>query len=310
MQEANGRIVVLGTGGTIAGEALDPRNPLQYQAGSLGLEQLLARVSGLPSARLVVEDVARVDSKDMDWEVWRLLARRCAHWLAQPGVRGLVVTHGTDTLEETAWLLQRVLAPARPVVLASAMLPATDPRTDGPRNLRDAVAVAGAPDAAGVLAVCAGQVHGAREVRKVHPVRLDAFGSGDAGPLATVKDGAVRLLREWPSSTPEPGLLDKLLAAPQPWVEVVHSHAGATRKAVDLLVQAGVQGMVVAATGNGTVHAALQPALLEAMARGVRVVRGTRCLEGSVVAQPADPVPAHPLTPAKARVDLLLDLLG
>lgn len=310
MQEVNGGIVVLGTGGTIAGEAPDHGSPLQYQAGSLGLEQLLASVAGLPSDRLVVEDVARVDSKDMDWEVWRLLARRCAHWLAQPGVRGLVVTHGTDTLEETAWLLQRVLAPARPVVLASAMLPATDPRADGPQNLRDAVAVASAPGAAGVLAVCADQVHGAREVRKVHPTRLDAFGSGDAGPLATVKDGAVRLLREWPSSAPERGLLDKLLSASQPWVEVVHSHAGASRKAVDMLVQAGVQGIVVAATGNGTVHAALEPALQDAMARGVRVVRGTRCLEGSVIAPPADPIPAHPLTPTKARVDLMLDLLG
>lgn len=310
MQEASGRIVVLGTGGTIAGEARRPGNPLQYEAGSLGLRELLVTVAGLPSGRLVVEDVARVDSKDMGWEVWRLLARRCAHWLAQPDVRALVVTHGTDTLEETAWLLQRVLAPAKPVVLASAMRPATDPRADGPQNLRDALAVGATPGAAGVLAVCAGQVHGAADVRKVHPLRLDAFGSGDAGPVAAVKDGAVHLIARWPSTAPQPGLLDKLLAAPQPWVEVVHSHAAACAKAVQVLVQAGVQGLVVAATGNGTVHAALEPALLEAMAHGVRVVRSTRCLEGAVVAQAAGAIPAHPLTPDKARVDLMLDLLA
>lgn len=305
------QIVVLATGGTIAGRADRAGNALGYRAGEIGVEELLAGLPAPEGVAITAEQVAQVDSKDMDFALWHKLAMRCRHWLDRPQVQALVITHGTDTLEETAWFLQRVLAPGKPVVLASAMRPATALAPDGPQNLADAFAVARTTGAQGVLAVCGGTVHGAADVRKVHPYRLDAFGSGDAGPLAHVEEGTVRPLRPWPASGAAAGLYERVSATKQwPWVEIVHSHAGADARVVEALQAAGVQGLVVATTGNGTVHAALEKALLRAQAAGVRVVRSSRCLEGPIVAQSGDSLASTPLTPAKARVDLLLSLLA
>ena len=305
------QIVVLATGGTIGGRAARADDVLGYRAGEVGVDELLA---GLPAPEGVVitgEQVAQVDSKDMEFALWQRLAARCRHWLEQPQVQAVVVTHGTDTLEETAWFLQRVLAPAKPVVLASAMRPASAPAPDGPQNIADAFTVAMTAGARGVVAVCAGAVHGAADVRKVHPYRLDAFGSGDAGPIAHVEAGSVRQLRPWPAPSDSAGLFERATREQDwPWVEIVHSHAGVDGRAVQALVAAGVQGLVVAATGNGTVHASLEQALLRAREQGVRVVRSSRCLEGPVIAQAQDALPAGPLTPAKARVELLLSLLA
>jgi L-asparaginase len=304
------QIVVLGTGGTIAGRSAAGADPHAYQAGQIGVDQLLAGIPVPPGMAAVTEQVAQVDSKDMDFAVWQALATRCRHWLDQPQVRAVVVTHGTDTLEETAWFLQRVLAPSKAVVLACAMRPATALVPDGPQNLADAFTVAATPGVQGVVAVCAGVVHGAADVRKVHPWRLDAFGSGDAGPLAYVEAGAVRQVRAWPAPQATAGLFDKVVRTTQwPWVEMVTSHAGATSRGVDALVAAGVQGLVVAATGNGTLHAELEQALLRAAASSLPVLRSTRCAEGTLIPQAQDSLAAHLLSPAKARVDLLLALL-
>ena len=304
------RIVVLGTGGTIAGRG-QPGTDLGYVAGQIGVEDLLSGVPELAGVPVACEQVAQIDSKDMRFDVWQSLAARCAHWLAQPDVTGIVVTHGTDTLEETAWFLQRVLAPAKPVVITCAMRPATALVPDGPQNLVDAFTAARHPGARGVLAVCAGVVHGAAEVRKVHTYRLDAFGSGDAGPIGYVEAGRVRQLREWPRSVADPALSDAVARAREwPWVEIVTNHAGAGARTVDALVAAGVHGLVVAGTGNGSLNAAMEQALLRAMGQGLRVVRSTRCLDGEVIVQAGDALPAHPLTPVKARVDLLLELLA
>ena len=305
------QIVVIATGGTIAGRSATAGDELGYRAGEVGVDDLLAGLPLPDGVAATGEQLAQVDSKDMDVALWQALAARCRHWLEQPQVQAVVVTHGTDTLEETAWFLQRVLAPSKPVVLASAMRPATALMPDGPQNIADAFTLARTDGARGVVAVAAGVVHGAADVRKVHPVRLDAFGSGDAGPLAYVQAGAVRQLRDWPQSPTTPGLYERALAAtPWPWVEIVHSHAGADGRAVRALQAAGVQGLVVACTGNGTLHQALEAALLQAQAAGVRVVRSSRCLEAPIVAQAHDAIAASPLTPAKARVELLLQLLA
>jgi len=222
-----------------------------------------------------------------------------------------VVTHGTDTLEETAWFLQRVLAPPKPVVLTAAMRPATALLCDGPQNLLDAVAVARSADAHGVVAVLAGTVHSARDVRKVHPYRIDAFTSGDAGPLGVVEEGRVRPFRAWPAGDAALGA-ERLPAEARAWpaVEIVTSHAGASGAVVRAMAAAGVRGIVVAGTGNGSVHRALEEALREVQAAGVRVLRSTRCRNGRVVARGRDELPAaDDLTPEKARVELLLRLL-
>ena len=198
MQSIASKIVVLGTGGTIAGTSLDAADNVGYTAAQLEVSSLVRAVPPLADVPLEAEQVAQVDSKDMSHAVWRALALRCAHHLARPEVAGIVITHGTDTLEETAWFLQRVLAPAKPIVLTAAMRPATALQSDGPQNLLDAVCVARSAVASGVVAVLGGQVHGARDVRKVHPYRLDAFSSGDAGPIGHVEEGELRVFRAWP----------------------------------------------------------------------------------------------------------------
>ncbi len=305
-----GQIVVFGTGGTIAGTAADPSDHVGYKAGELAIARLLAGIPQLAGVPFTSEQVAQVDSKDMAFGVWQALAARCAQALVRDDVAGVVVTHGTDTLEETAWFLQRVLAPRKPLVLASAMRPASAVCADGPQNLLDAFTVARHGGARGVVAVCASRVHGAADVRKVHPYRLDAFSSGDAGPVAIVEAGRVRELRAWPQGEGDAGLPARVAEARAwPWVEVLASGAGVDGRAVDALVAAGVRGLVVAATGNGTVHRDMEAALARAQSARVRIVRSTRCVEGSIVPGGASAIPASALTPAKARVDLMLDLL-
>ena len=317
MQTNNNRQwVVLGTGGTIAGTAARMSDHTGYSAGQLGVETLLAGVPGLQAQlqgdALVCEQVAQLDSKDMDPATWQLLARRCRHWLDQPSTGGVVITHGTDTLEETAWFLQRVLATGKPVVLTCAMRPATALMPDGPQNLLDALTVVRDSLARGVLAVCAGRVHAAGEVQKVHPYRLDAFSSGEAGPLAWVEQGRVRWARQPPGPMPD-AQAAKALSVPVedwPWVAVVHSHAGVEARMLEALMAAGIQGLVVAGTGNGTLHASLMPALAKARASGVALCLVSRCAEGQLVGEGQALASAPPgLNAFKARISLLLDLL-
>jgi L-asparaginase len=306
------KIVVLATGGTLAGTACDPMDNIGYAAAQIGIEELLDAIPALRGLPLVAEQVSQIDSKDMGFEVWRELALRCGHWLAQDEVRGIVVTHGTDTLEETAFFLQSVLAPAKPVVLTCAMRPASALAADGPQNIVDAVAVASHIGASGVVAVCAGTIHGAFDVSKQHTYRLDAFSSGDAGPIGYVEEGGLRLLRDWPGSNSSPVLGIERWADVVRWprVEIVVSHAGAGRAVVDTLAAHGVEGLVVAATGNGTVHHELEAALREAQAAGIKVLRATRCPQGRVLGLDGDELPhAQGLSPVKARIALILELL-
>jgi L-asparaginase len=154
-----------------------------YQAAQVGSTTCWPGCPGCADVLVTTEQVAQVDSKDMEPAIWRALALRCACiGLRSPRWQGIVITHGTDTLEETAFFLHRVLPAAKPVVLTCAMRPATALAPDGPQNIVDAMAVARAPGAHGVTVACAGTLHGAEQVRKVHPYRLDAFSSGDAGP--------------------------------------------------------------------------------------------------------------------------------
>ncbi|RYF82000.1 MAG: asparaginase [Comamonadaceae bacterium] len=317
------QVVVLGTGGTIAGASADAADALGYTAGQIGVQTLLGGIA-VPGVTLQAEQIANIDSKDMDFAVWCQLAQRCAHWLAQEAVDGVVITHGTDTLEETAFFLHSVLplTAHKPVVLTCAMRPATALAPDGPQNLRDAIAVAATPGARGVLAVCAGQVHVGADVRKSHTYRLDAFSSGDNGLLGDVEEGRLRRLRDWPTPTAEAKeLLQAVLAAGElPRVEILINHAGAGGRLVDLLLQERerepvdaadtLQGLVLAGTGNGTLHHALEAAALRAQQAGVAVWRSTRCSAGRVLPHVGDVLPgAGALSPAQARVALQLALL-
>lgn len=315
MQNADSVIVVLGTGGTIAGLAAHAGDNVGYRAGQVGVDELLRGLPGLPPLRLETEQVAQVDSKDADAALWRALADRVAAHVARDEVAGVVVTHGTDTLEETAYFLHRVLAPGKPVVLTAAMRPASALLSDGPQNLLDALTLAATPGARGVLAVMANSVYEARGLRKVHSYRLDALGAGDAGPLGRLEEGRLTRYRHWPEAEALGLAAIERAVGRWPRVEIVLSHAGADGHIVDALVaQSGpdrAAGIVVAGTGNGTVHHRLEAALHRAMAEGIAVRRCTRCAAGGVIGGgPTDLPAAGDLTPVQARIELMLELLA
>ncbi|MWL87564.1 asparaginase [Cupriavidus sp. SW-Y-13] len=306
------RIVVLATGGTIAGSSGSAASSAHYQAATVPVSQLVQALPALADvARIETEQVAQVDSKDMAFSLWQTLACRVEHWSGVPDVAGIVITHGTDTLEETAMFLHLTQACPVPVVMTAAMRPSTSLSADGPLNLLDAVRVAASPEARGkgVLVVLNQEIHAARDVAKLHTSAVDAFDSPTAGPLGFVQDAFVRFVRV-PRAFAQP------LPVPASWpvVEVVASYAQPGRVMVDALVSAGVTGIVVAAAGNGSIHETLAGALADAAACGVAVVRSSRTGAGHVT-MPGKPVPAvglfvsaGDLNPYKARVLLAVVL--
>jgi L-asparaginase len=310
MQSPMPLVVILATGGTIAGTAASASDTTGYRAGALGVDALIAGVPALAGHRLEAESVAALDSKDMDIATWQRLAGRVAQHLARPEVTGVVITHGTDTLEETAYFLQRVLAPAKPVVLTAAMRPASALSPDGPANLLDAVTVAQAAGARGVSVVFAGAAWAAVGLRKVHTLRTSAFAGSDCGPVARLEGGALRVFRDWPAG--EPLGLARIAADADAWprVEIVLNHAGADGRMVDAAVASGAAGLVVAGTGFGTTSARLAAALARARDAGVRVTRASRCAFGPVLPRDAaDVEAAGELSAVQARVELQLALL-
>lgn len=310
MPSAEKRVVILGTGGTIAGTAARAQDHTGYQAGALSAADLLAGVPALAGQALETESVAQLDSCDMDHATWLHLAAAIEKHLARADVAGVVVTHGTDTLEETAAFIHFTVQATKPVVFAAAMRPATAPSPDGPQNLVDACTVAREPGAHGVLAVLCGQVHAGLGLRKVHGYRVDAFSSGDAGPVAQLEDGHVRRFRDWPAACGAHRAALSTDSANWPAVDILTSHAGARGSLLRAAVAAGAQGVVLAGTGNGSVHKDLVAAAQEAIAQGVRVLRASRCQLGAVVGESQSGLPsAGELTAPQARVRLLLDLV-
>lgn len=302
-------------GGTIAGRAQQAGDNVGYEAGQVPVQALLGGLPGLQGVKLSVEQVAQINSKDMRLADLQRLVARVAEALRSPEVDAVVVTHGTDTLEETAYLLQTLLEPHKPVVLTCAMRPATAISPDGPQNLSDAIAVARTEGARGVVVVCAGRVHAAVDVAKVHPYRTDPFDSGDAGPIGVVEEGVLRRFRPWPHVGWHRELAEAFLAAAElPRVAWLSSHAGAEAWPVEALLALPAaqrpKGIVVSGTGNASVHEDLVQALRAAQAEGVRVALAARC-GAAVVPYPAQPfVALDGLSPVKARWALVLDLLG
>lgn len=301
------RVVVLGTGGTIAGVSTTGRDQ-DYRAAQLGTAELLAAIPGLQAVPLESHQVCQVDSKDMGWPQWRLLLQACLAHLQRPEVQGLVITHGTDTLEETALLLHLLLPAGKPVVLTAAMRPASSAEADGPANLVLAVqtvqAAARQPQGrqGGVVVALQGRLWAGAQVRKVHSWHIDAFDGGGAAPLVTSQLG-------WP---PEGLCTEALLARDAlPWVPCVTSHGDADVRQIKALLEGNElpQGWLVACTGHGTVHDALTAALACEVARGVPVWRVTRVARGGVSPMGAHPWPSvGALTPAQARLALSVGL--
>lgn len=309
-------IRVLATGGTIAG-AQTSDSPRGYRAGVFSMDALLAAVPRLTElARLEVEQVAAIGSQDMDEATWLRLARAAQAAADTPEVAGVVITHGTDTMEETAYFLNLVLDTAKPVVLVGAMRPATAISADGPMNLYNAVAVAAQPAAGGrgVLVVANDEIHFAREITKTNTTQVGTFRSSHRGLAGLVHAGRLHLSGPPVRSHTTGSAFARRLPATLPRVEIIHAHAGMDRVLIDAAVRAGARGLVLAGVGDGNASASALAAAAEAARAGVVVVRSSRT-GGGVVERNIEVdddalglVAADELNPAKARVLLQLAL--
>lgn len=276
------RITVLTTGGTIAG-VNDPGSASAYHSGLASGDSLLAASGSSQLARLTVQQVAAIGSQDMNDALWLELARRITSLFARNEADGVVVTHGTDTMEETAFFLDLVLPRGRSVVLTGAMRPSTAISADGPSNLRQAIRVAASPSAAhrGVLAILDDTIHGARGVQKTHTSHVGGFGSPNSGPLGQIDATDVRFL--WPVRDASGAPRFKLPGtAPLPRVEVVYAHSQMDTGAIDDAVRRGARGLVLAGVGAGNMSAAAIAAFRRHARDGIVVVRASRTGAGWV----------------------------
>lgn len=317
--QLNLKTVVLGTGGTIAGLAVDVGNPANYKASQLGLTDILHQ-AGLNPEGLEMHDVARIDSKDMGPAVWRPLLQAISQAQERSDVQAVVITHGTDTIEETAFLLELMGPWPKPVVMTCAMQPADSPTADGPGNLRDALLLAQHPAFKGVAVVCADKAHHPQHLQKIRTDQDDAFSSGLSQPLAQMHKEQW-LLREPSDQLPRngrtPDLQTLLNTADWPRVEWVTNHASADGEMVMSLLAGSskakrpLRGLVVAATGSGTISVGMENALIQARAVGVEVWVSSRCVWGLARFYEDKPYGvATSLNPVKAMVALSLSLLA
>lgn len=306
------RLVLLGTGGTIAGAAPAEagRTSAAYQAAVLGIEQVLASVPGLHAlAHLRAEQLFQIDSASLTDAHLLQLAQRVNTLCARPDVDGIVITHGTDTLEESAYFLHLTAKTHKPVVLTGAMRPATALAADGPANLLHAVAVAAHPSSAGrgALVVMNEQIHSGRDLAKTHSQRLDAFAS-PWGPLGLVAECQPRWYRaaSRPHTLHTPFDVSHLHALPL--VGLLAGHGNMRPEPLQAWVQAGARAIVCAGPGAGSLHDDLRPSLQALRQQGVWLVRVSRTGAGPVIRNAnADDdaqgwITADDQTPARARL--------
>lgn len=310
-------IYLLATGGTIAGRANSPLQTAGYRAGELSVAELLAGVPGLDNiAEIRGEQVCNVASPFITIDIWLSLARRINELLASPEVTGIVVTHGTDSLEETAYFLDLVVKSNKPVVVVGSMRPATSLSPDGPLNLVDAVHVAASPEAQGqgVLVVMNDEIYAARDVSKTHVSQLHTFRSHDLGALGSVSSGVVtfyrKAVRHHTAATEF--VIEQLPTLPR--VDIIYAYLGADGALIDAAVAAGARGIVLAGMGQGGGTTEQNEALQSAQEQRVVIVRSSRTGSGRILPQsPAGlergvAITADNLNPQKARILLALAL--
>jgi len=310
-------VVVLATGGTIAGAAASDVQAA-YTSGQVGVEQLLAAVPQAKKlAALRGEQISNIGSQDMNDEVWLKLARRINELAAMPDVDGIVITHGTDTIEETAYFLNLVVKSKKPVVLTAAMRPSTALSADGPLNFYNAVAVAANRHAGGrgVLVVVNDWIHGAASLTKTSTTAVQTFMSPLRGLIGTVAYGEAEFYRvpAERNTVDSEFSVDGLSALPR--VDIIMAHENMDGALIEAAVAAGAKGLVIAGVGNGNMTQAALAALAAQSRKGIVCVRSSRVVTGRVgrnVEVDDDKlglIASEDLSPQKARVLLRLALL-
>lgn len=271
-------IVVVATGGTIS---MRPDPVTGGLVPALSGDDLVELIRWPEAPPLELDDFAHVPSWEMHGDLAFRLALRVREHARRPGVDGIVVTHGTDTMEESAWLIDRLLDTDTPVVLVGAQRANSVPDSDGPRNLRNGIVVAGAAAARGrgALVCFDGEIHAAREVRKVHTSALRAFGSPGYGPVGSV-DGETVVFRRRPERRPALPVPEALVTE----VDLIRGYAGWDGRLIRAAVASGARALVLEATGIGNGNPAVLAAVQEVIAAGIPVVLCSRCGDGAVAA--------------------------
>ncbi|SAK86996.1 L-asparaginase [Caballeronia hypogeia] len=276
------RVLVLATGGTISGTA-DPRSAIGYNSGNVKGQELVRGVPGIEKlASISAEQISNVGSQDMNDKIWLQLARRIDEAFERNEADGVVITHGTDTIEETAFFLHNVLRSNKPVVLVGSMRPGGTTSADGPNNLYEAVEVAASAQSRGrgVMVVMNDQIHAPRWITKTNTTAVQAFASPNAGAIGYVDPASVRFV------TPAPQTARDALSLPAdgqlPRVDIVYAHSNMDGRQIDHAIADGAKGIVVAGEGDGDASKEALAALDRAVKKGIVVVRSTRVLSGFV----------------------------
>ncbi len=310
-------IVILATGGTIAGAAATGTQA-GYTSGAVTIDAMIAAVPGIKDlANIRGEQISNVGSQDMSFNIMLTLARRINELLAKPDVDGIVVTHGTDTMEETAFFLNLVVKSDKPVVLVGSMRPSTAVSADGPLNLYDGVAVAADPNAKGrgVLVVMNDWIHGAHSLTKTSTTAVQTFLSPQRGLVGVSTYGKNDYYNnpEWKHTTGSE--FDVTSVTKLPRVDIIFACADMSPDLIDSAVANGAAGIVIAGVGNGNMNKASLEAAEGAAKKGVVIVRSSRVATGTVgrnVEVNDDQmgfVASDELNPQKARILLMLALL-
>lgn len=310
-------IVIVATGGTIAGTAASSTQTVGYTAAKVGVDRLIEAVPDLNQiANVKGEQLLQVASESITDEHWLKLGKRVNTLLAQDDVDGIVITHGTDTMEETAYFLNLVVKSKKPVVMVGAMRPSTAMSADGPMNIYNGVIVASSKDSIGkgVLVSLNDQISGARDVTKTNTATLDTFRAPDLGFLGYVQDNKAHFYRASTRKHTADTEFDISKLDALPAVDVVYGHANANMTATKAFVAAGDKGIVYAGVGDGSLSKIVNPGLAEVRKQGVIIVRSSRTGNGIVARNgeadddKLDFVVSDTLNPQKARILLQLAL--
>ncbi|MDL2358417.1 MAG: type II asparaginase [Pseudomonadota bacterium] len=310
-------VTILATGGTIAGTGATSTTTVGYTAATVGVQALIKAVPELAKvAHVSGEQVFQIASENMDNEHWLTLAKRVNVLLAQSNVDGIVITHGTDTLEETAYFLDLVVKSRKPVVLVGAMRPSTALSADGPINLYNAVLLAASQEAVGkgVLVAMNDQIQAARDITKTNTSTLDAFRTPELGMLGYIQGSRPFFYRQSTRKHTIDTEFDVSALTALPQVDIVYGYANVGPVALDAFVAAGAKGIIHAGVGDGSLADKVLPALKAARAKGVLIVRASRVGQGILARNgeakddELDFVVADTLNAQKARILLMLAL--
>ncbi len=313
---AKPNIHILATGGTIAGTGSSATGT-SYTAGQVAIGTLLDAVPDIRNiANVTGEQIVRIGSQDMNDAVWLTLAKKINELLKRPDIDGIVITHGTDTMEETAYFLNLTVKSNKPVVLVGAMRPSTSLSADGPLNLYNAVVTAAATESRdkGVLVAMNGLILGAASTMKMNTVDVQTFQAPNSGALGYILNGKVFYNQVTLKKHTTQSIFDVTHLTSLPKVGIIYSYSNIEADLMAPLLHNGYKGIIHAGVGNGNIHKNIFPSLIEARKKGILVVRSSRVPTGPTTldAEVNDAqyrfVASQELNPQKARVLLMLAL--